>query len=603
MATKLCLLLTTIAVFAMNSNNSYSLSNESNLMSDDNRKTATQTNTNNLQHNQEMSMLGGINGQDVAGQAEGHLTKDLIGEKLKAILGDIDWTYRNNLYPTLKGFENDTIAMVAASPVYLDDANTTDYDHHNNVRTDFTVNLENNVRWSRTSGQVAIVGKDGIIVRAGEDTLIASITGYSFDSTKSEWIQHDYKKIIPIKVKTANIPPTPEVFTLLLMPNPSTLSDGTVSGSGVYMGGGNVQIEAIAEECYKFINWTDEQGNVISDRATYIITITQDSVLYANFAKDSFDLEIGVNPAMGGGVTGALSGARVDCNGNVTLTANPNPGYIFLNWVDKQGNVISTGSTHTFTITKDTLLVANFVSKDISATKFTISVSNHKLISPLTRNHGIPIYITANADIESNITIDKLVVEIYKNIFYPRIADNCNTYTISRNAEVYEIILENIKVPKLVAGAETPLLTIYGDVLLGDRDSSAITIADDVKFSVELIEAPKLVEGYITLHICRAGGDRLLTSFDLPPSIVVKNNPAVNTLFVGCEVIEIGNYTLEIVDMSGQVMLVKKFEANPKVQTSYNFEIPLRTYDNGAYIIVMTSPTALRYSTKFILEK
>jgi hypothetical protein len=45
----------------------------------------------------------------------------------------------------LKCFEGDTVAMIAASPAYLDDINSYDYDKYNNIRKCFFVNIENDV--------------------------------------------------------------------------------------------------------------------------------------------------------------------------------------------------------------------------------------------------------------------------------------------------------------------------------------------------------------------------------------------------------------------------------------------------------------------------
>lgn len=45
---------------------------------------------------------------------------------------------------------------------------------------------------------------------------------------------------------------------------------------------------------------------------------------------------------------------------DVTITATPNKGYCFINWTKKDGTVFSTDSVHTFAVTEDMELVANF---------------------------------------------------------------------------------------------------------------------------------------------------------------------------------------------------------------------------------------------------
>ena len=48
-----------------------------------------------------------------------------------------------------------------------------------------------------------------------------------------------------------------------------------------------------------------------------------------------------------------------DCFNDAIVTATPNQGFIFVNWT-KNGEVVSTEATYTFTLTENTVLVANF---------------------------------------------------------------------------------------------------------------------------------------------------------------------------------------------------------------------------------------------------
>jgi hypothetical protein len=62
------------------------------------------------------------------------------------------------------------------------------------------------------------------------------------------------------------------------------------------------------------------------------------------------------NPTAGGTVSG---GGTYEHGSNCTLTATPNTGYVLLNWT-KDGNVVSTSPTYTFTVTEAGEYVANF---------------------------------------------------------------------------------------------------------------------------------------------------------------------------------------------------------------------------------------------------
>jgi hypothetical protein len=160
------------------------------------------------------------------------------------------------------------------------------------------------------------------------------------------------------------------------------------------------------------------------------------------------------------------------------------------------------------------------------------------------------------------------------------------------------VIFEDIKIPELKSNEEKILLNIIGDVILSNKDSGDIIIKS-VRFSEELNEEAKLINGYITLNICENGGSRFLA---LAPKITAKNNPISELLEIECYVIESGNYTLEIVDLSGSVSKIKDFVVDTKTQNTYNFEIPVAIYSSGNYILLMNTPT-MQYTTKFIIKR
>ena len=70
-----------------------------------------------------------------------------------------------------------------------------------------------------------------------------------------------------------------------------------------------------------------------------------------------FNIISSANPSEGGTITGS---GTYDAGSSCTLTATPNSGYTFVNWTDPKGAEISTSSTFSFTVTKDSTLTANF---------------------------------------------------------------------------------------------------------------------------------------------------------------------------------------------------------------------------------------------------
>ena len=303
-----------------------------------------------------------------------------------------------------------------------------------------------------------------------------------------------------------------------------------------------------------------------------------------------------------GGTTTPLGTSTRDTGEVVVIEAMADSGYKFINWTNANGTELSRKRIDTITMVKDSVLTAHFAEKRMT---ITIRADAHTQLDPRRRNYRIPIYIKADEDI-SDITIEKLVIEVDRNLFCPRRIENNNgTMTLNFIDTMIEMTFENVLVPALKANEEKVLLVIRGDVLLGNKDSNDIFIRA-VKFSEELNEELELLNGYITLEICRAGGDRLVEYVaDYFPTVTVKNNPVTSsTLEVRCNTIERGNYSLEIIDLLGYTPTTLNewtVTANT-IERIFNFEFSIQNYPNGSYLLVMNAPTK-RYSTRFIIQK
>ncbi len=114
-----------------------------------------------------------------------------------------------------------------------------------------------------------------------------------------------------------------------------------------------VTLTATPNDGYSFVNWT-VNGEEVSKENPYTVTVTNDIEYVANF------ISYKVTVLSGEGGTATANKTQVAPNGQVTLTATPNVGYIFVNWTvdDKE---VSTQPTYTATITEDTEFKANFI--------------------------------------------------------------------------------------------------------------------------------------------------------------------------------------------------------------------------------------------------
>ena len=134
-------------------------------------------------------------------------------------------------------------------------------------------------------------------------------------------------------------------------------ASGTVSGAGSFESGSSVTVSATAANGYNFLNWT-EGGNVVSSSATYTFTITSDRDLKANFEPEKYTITLTANPSAGGFTN--FSSNQFAFGQSVTINANENSNYKFVNWTEN-GVIVSTNKSFTFTAEANRSLVANFI--------------------------------------------------------------------------------------------------------------------------------------------------------------------------------------------------------------------------------------------------
>lgn len=150
--------------------------------------------------------------------------------------------------------------------------------------------------------------------------------------------------------------PTPTSnYTLSL----SSSGNGTVSGGGTYAAGTSVSAQATPSNNYHFVSWT-ENGSIASSVNPYTFTLNSDRSLVANFAQNAAGTST-ITVSSGNTSQGTVTGGGTYQQGqSVTITANPKPGYKFVNWTSG-GSVISTSNPYTFTVgTSNQTIVANF---------------------------------------------------------------------------------------------------------------------------------------------------------------------------------------------------------------------------------------------------
>ena len=144
-----------------------------------------------------------------------------------------------------------------------------------------------------------------------------------------------------------------QTFMIDATANPA--EGGEVSGMGTYQEGTECTLTATPNVGYTFVNWT-KNGTVVSTNASYTFTVTEAGSYVAHFQLNSYQITASATPSTGGSISGA---GTYNHGSNCTLTASNNTGYTFVNWT-KNGTVVSTNASYTFTVIEAGSYVAHF---------------------------------------------------------------------------------------------------------------------------------------------------------------------------------------------------------------------------------------------------
>ena len=168
-----------------------------------------------------------------------------------------------------------------------------------------------------------VTGSGLYIPGSNTQLVVTSFYGWSF----STWSDGDSSNPRSLVVPATNISLT-AMFTqqtALLTVSASPTNGGSVSGSGTYVVGTNVQITAVASNGWTFTGWSDANTN-----ATRNITVPAFNPTYiANFVPNTVLITATGSPTTGGSVTG---GGVYVIGTNIQLTAVASNGYAFAKW-------------------------------------------------------------------------------------------------------------------------------------------------------------------------------------------------------------------------------------------------------------------------------
>ena len=163
-------------------------------------------------------------------------------------------------------------------------------------------------------------------------------------------------------------PSAPNVYSRLVLLMNTSSEAGSVSGGGKHLVNTPVRVYAYVNSGYTFRNWTDTKGNVLSTATSFYFTNTDKAdTLIANYEFTPGAPSEPVDPSTilyykltligRTGSSGVSGGGSYQAGRNVTVYAYTEDGYSFVNWTNKDGEVISTDRSFSYTTKtyKDTL--------------------------------------------------------------------------------------------------------------------------------------------------------------------------------------------------------------------------------------------------------
>ena len=125
--------------------------------------------------------------------------------------------------------------------------------------------------------------------------------------------------------------------------------------------GYELPLAAVPAVGYHFVSWTDGTSEVETAEYTKTISGTKGDViaLTANFAKDTYTINVSTNGTGGSAMIGTETSTTVEHGASVTINAVANDGYKFSGWYNGE-EFVSAEANYTFTVTSHINYTARF---------------------------------------------------------------------------------------------------------------------------------------------------------------------------------------------------------------------------------------------------
>ena len=294
-------------------------------------------------------------------------------------------------------------------------------------------------------------------------------------------------------------PPQEEKFHVTIKTNDNSMGTVTIdSADGSYKKGEKAEVIAVANEGFRFVNWTDAEGNVISESNPYVFEVTKDLDLTANFEKieDSYLIYVESPDSQMGTVTmdPANEGNIYKEGTEITVKAEPKAGYEFAQWLEvteADGEEVLTPvegaqAEYKFNAESDRVLRAEFRLAPVPETYYRVVVQSND------ENMGTVFMDKEDGAYKEGVTA-YVKAEAKEGFEFVGWKEKGQTEYVSKNAEYQFKVTKNTELTGEFKAVEVPHVPsaqeILNDILANNK------IPSEVKAGTERLVLPEVPEG------------------------------------------------------------------------------------------------------------
>ena len=288
---------------------------------------------------------------------------------------------------------------------------------------------------------------------------------------------------------------------------------------------------------------------------------------------------------------------------------------------DYTGYILQPGESITFTISFTPTELIKYIDTLIIQTKYknceeniyvslegtgipprimTLRLPRIELIDPRTENHSIPIFAKVENDTLLNYKIDTLEISFNRALFYPKTLQNGQIlYKYIVNGKyLLGLQINNINLNEL--NKEVEIARLVGDVLLGNDTATTLEFSRIGQFDTERVQRIETTNGYLSIKVCREGGNRLLEVQNNPVGITISPIPITEDAEIKLKLLEIGYHKLELFNLNGNLIKeIASFIITHNEAKEKSLVLNIRDISNGVYLLKLTTPTS--YVTTLIV--